>query len=218
MSAAAEPVAWTLDVVEDVQVPGWFFVPAGLAAAEQEQWLAECREALVEITEAQGLDAGELDSQRLRSELLGGLEARAASPSLALFQVWPAGALGSVLCHVSVLASSDLPDWTGIGAAVHPIEAAHLGPGLQCSIRRTVEVDKEPVELASVHLVFDDGETTLMLSLTEALAPVVAYALPGFLTLMESIRMVADDGRPFRSLPPSGLVAEEPWQLEEEQR
>ncbi|UFU07089.1 hypothetical protein [Ruania halotolerans] len=216
MTASAVHTPWTVDVVDDLQIPGWFYVPAGMSATEESAWLAACLDELPTAIGTAGLDGAELGPEDVLPILREALEVRSTSPSHGIFQVWPTRAPAAVTCHITILARADAPRWTELDAVVHAIEAPHIGPGLQCSIRGTVDRDGVSIETASVHLVFDDGETTLMLSINESVAALVALALPGLVALMESIRLVGPEGASFRSRAPSGIVEDPPWQIEED--
>ncbi len=209
--------AWTLGLVdEDFELPGWLFLPEGLEADEQRQWVST---ALGELAGTTGLDARPLDVTGARELLESARAERAASDSHAMFQVWPSFRGETVTCHLNILASGGLPEWTepSDDAVVHPADATHIGPGLQCTTRRVVELqDGRQVELTGVHFLFDNGDVTLLLSLDEAATPLIARALPAFVMLTQNLRMERKaDGAPFEAVPPQGLVADGPWPFEE---
>ncbi|QOR71293.1 hypothetical protein IM660_03030 [Ruania alkalisoli] len=217
MTALQQGSTWFLDVVDDLQIPGWFYVPGNMSSSEQREWLAACLEALPTAIGTRGYDGNEIGPDDVLPSLREALEIRSTSPSHGIFQVWPTRGPGSVFCHVTILDTAVAPRWSELDAVCHSIDAPHIGPGLQCSIEGVVERDGTRMDTASVHLVFDDGETTLMLSINESFAPLVAYALPGLVALMESVRMVDAGGRQFRSIAPSGLLEEAPWNVEDDQ-
>ncbi len=207
------PDEWALDLVDDdLEVPGWLFVPQGMAKEEREQWTAE---ALAEMSGTIGWDGQPIDDADAREVLTAALEQRATSDSLAILQVWPPLGHVAAMCHIDILPSSGMPDWTETDAVLHPIEAPHIGPGLQCSTLRTVQVDDLHLELSSVHFIFDDGDVTLMFSLSEAVAPLISVALPALVLLMHNIRMIrSSDGAVFESVLPRGVV-DEAWSIGE---
>jgi len=217
VEAAVDPEAWGIDVVDDLEIAGWVFVPTGIEPQDHERWIRETASKLGEVVGNEGFEGETVTFEDVRPILQNALDERERAHSVAMFQVWPVQGPAAVYCHVSILSNDGLPDWTEIGAVVHSIEAPHIGPGLQVATRRTIEVEGDPVELASVNLVFDNGEVTLLLTIDESLAPLVAYALPGLLLLMESIRLVRADGVPFVSERQVSLVEDPPWRFEEDQ-
>lgn len=208
---------WVLDVVDDIEMPGWVFVPEGLTAQEQATWTDEITGALLDALDTTGWDGQDISEADVRQVLAAALEERASSPSLAMFQVWPLPAAAAVMCHISVHPSDDLPDWTTLeDVVVHAVAAPHIGPGLQCTVRvRERGAGGEEFELVSVHQIFDDGDLTLVLSLDEAPALLMAPALPGLLALAGVVRMHRGDGTPFVSVAPPSIPDESPWQLED---
>lgn len=214
-AAAASQDEWTVDLAdENFELPGWLYVPAGLEAEIERVWVDQTAAELVELL----ADGSPLPStpDEVREGLRLALAERKDSDSLALFQIWPA--LGSVAatCHINIFRTADLPPWTDGTADVHAVTAPHIGPGLQLTTQDVAGDGDEAIDLVGVHYIFDGGEVTLMLSLHETLAPLVAFALPGFQLLMENIRMTrAVDGAPFRSIAPPLPADEEPWPFEE---
>lgn len=204
---------WALDVVDDgLELPGWVLVPAGLSGKEREAW----RVGLVEeITGTPGWNGEPVTADEARDIVATGLALRESSDALAMFQVLPAVGGETVNCFINVLPSAELLDWRDFGL-VQAAEAAHIGPGLQCSTRRTIEAEGNLIEVAGVHLVFDDGDTSLVFSLDETLAPLISSALLGFLALVQHVGMVGEDGRRFASLPPAGVPPEDVWPLQED--
>lgn len=208
---------WVLDIVEDMEIPGWIYVPDQMTPDQREGWIAGSAHSVAEIVGDKGFDGEDITFADVRPLMEAALEMRDEADSVAMFQVWPARGPASVVCYVTVLPSSGLPDWFEISDVVHSVEAAQIGPGLQCMTRREVIAeDGTPLEVSSVHLVFDNGDVTMMLSIDEAIAELVTLALPGLLILKEIIAMQSSDGVPFRSLPPSGITEDAPWRLEDE--
>lgn len=208
--SALENEEWTLTV--GPVHPGWFIVPTDMGAQERTTWMAETFGSI----RASWGDAWEDEHEKQVLRLLEeGLRVRAESPSTMIFQVWPILGPLALSCHVNVLSSDGLPDWSDLGAVVHSAEAPGIGPGLQCSVRRTLHEGDERIDLMSVHFIFDDGTTTLMLSLDETIAVALARALPGLTGVLESVRMERSDGTTFISIPPDGILEDAPWQLED---
>lgn len=206
---------WRLDVVEDLEFPGWFQLPTDLDDAGRAAWTDACAAEVHTLLASDDPEVEVVGDDDVRRLLAAALELRATSPSLAIFQVWPVSLPATVQCHVNILASADLPDWSTVGDAVvlFPIEAEHIGPGLQLAVRRTVVDEGETVELMSLHYVFDDGDATLMLSLEESLPPLIGAALPGLVGLKDTLRMVREDGTPFVSRAPEGVEPADIWPM-----
>lgn len=206
---------WALDISDDLEVPGWLYLPSGPSSAESSEWMAQAVEMLSPIIGAERWDGKPASEADVRELLAAGLDARALSDAVAMFQVWPVLMPVSVTCVVNILDSSALPDWGETDAVIHRAESPHVGPGLQCSTTRTVSAEADEFELMSVHFVFDNGEVALMLSLEESFPVLVTRALPGFVLLKDVIRMArCSDGKPFASVEPLGILDDSPWTWE----
>lgn len=206
---------WALDLVDDdLELPGWLFVPQGMGMDDQERWVSD---ALADIVGTPGWDERPVSEEDARELLASAIAQRAASDSLAMLQVWPALGPEAAMCHIDILPSDGLPDWAATDAVVHPVESPHIGPGLQCSTLRTVQIDDDVhLDVSGVHFIFDNGDVTLMFSLDETVALLTSIAMPAFVLLMRNIRMVrGSDGAVFESVPPRGVVVEPEWPIEE---
>lgn len=208
-----EDHGWTLDLIDDdLEIPGWLFVPQGLGRADQERWV---RSAQDELADVPAWDGPPPDPALLREMLVHALELREQSESLAVLQVWPALANATAMGHVDVLPSDALWDWTRTDAVVHRIDEPHIGPGLQISTRRTVTLDDIDMDVSSTAFSFDNGEVTLMVAVAETLTPLLTFALPGLLALMRNIRLVdTRNGSAFTSIEPTGVLTEPDWALD----
>lgn len=201
---------WTLDLVEDIDLPGWIFLPEGLSPREQEQWLAEATTLLWGIIGPSLRADDEMNEAMVRSVFRQGLDARFASGSYAMYQVWPRAVPAAVMCHVNVVASQDLPDWRTLDGVLHLADARYLGSGLQYSTRRRVEgVDN--VDLVSANFIFDDGDVALMLTLEESLPPLITPALVGLTILKDALKLTRADGSAFTAVAPAAVVKDESW-------
>ncbi|WP_345217232.1 hypothetical protein [Georgenia halophila] len=209
----SSPAEWVVDLAEDIEIPGWFFVPEAPEDEQQRRWVEECAEALSSVVGSERWDGGVASELDIHEVLRQALDERAATDSDAVFQVWPLDFMAAVMCHVNLVTSASLPSWTDTGAIVHRVEAPHLGAGLQCSTRRTD--DDSGMDVVSVHLIFDNGDVALMLSLGEAPAPLITRVLPEFMMLTEALRIDRADGAPFIAVAPEGQFDEPPWPFEE---
>lgn len=206
---------WSLELVDDVDLPGWVFLPEDLSPGDREVWLSEAANVLSDaIGNSYSEDLAVVQSD-VRSMLEIGLAERAGSGSYLMYQVWPLLAPATVLCHVNVVASEDLPDWNSLDGVVHSADARYIGPGLQFSTRREIDGPEGTVELNSVHLAYDGGDVALLLTLEESLAPLVSRALVGFTLLKDALQLRKGDGTLFASAAPAGLVADEQWPTED---
>jgi hypothetical protein len=207
---------WTLELVEDdIDLSGWLFLPQGMTPDERDVWIAT---AASEVVGNDDMEGAPITAEGARDVLEAGLAERAAVSSQAMFQIWPSLWGVVAMCHINIVQSRELPAWEEVEDAVlHRTEAEHLGPGLQCTTRRAIEVEKDlHVELIGVHVVFDDGEVAVVLSLSESVSPLITRALPTFVRVMENLRLVrTSDGTSFASIPPEGLTAETPFPFEE---
>lgn len=211
MSAPAE---WVVQFTEDIDIPGWFFIPEGVGTDEQNQWVAENAHELRSLVGTNRWDGEPATETDIEDILRLAFDERASTDSDALFQVWPVPFPATVLCHLNLVASSTLPSWRDVGGIVHPLSSPHLGDGVQVSTRGI----EDGVEVSSVHLVFSNGDVALMLSVEEAPALLVARVLPELMFLSEALRLERPDGTPFVGTLPTGQLAEEsPWGFEEAQ-
>lgn len=207
--------AWTLDLAdEELDLPGWRFLPTDLQAAERRQWIAE---SVADLEGSPGWDEEVVSGEQARSLLEQALTQRELSDSLAMVQVWPPFAGHTAMCHVNILPSEAMPAWAELDdAVVHATDAPHLGPGVEVITSRAVE-GLDDVELTGVHFVFDDGATTVMVSLDETLTPLIAIVLPGLVALVRHLRVVNEtDGTAFHAVAPAGLTVEGPWDFQAE--
>lgn len=206
---------WTLDLVDDdLDLPGWLFLPPDLDAAGRQQWLAACVSDL-EGTPLwdEGVVTTELATQLLQEALMH----RAEAESAAMLQVWPPLAGHTAMCHVNLLPSAGMPSWTEMeDAVVQPTDSPHLGPGLEVITSRKLTLDDgEVVDLTGVHFLFDDGELTVMVSLDETLTTLISIALPALVALIHNLRVVnAAEDTVFEAVAPAGLLVEGPWDFE----
>lgn len=206
---------WSLELADDVDLPGWIFLPEDLDQSGRELWLTEASDVLSDAIGASYSENPKTVETDVRSMLEIGLEARADSASYLMYQVWPLLAPATVICHVNVVASEDLPDWKSLDGVVHSADARYVGPGLQFSTRREIDTPDGRVELNSVHLAYDAGDVALLLTLEESLAPLVSRALVGFTLLKDALQLRKEDGTLFASIAPAELVADEQWPTED---
>lgn len=206
------PSEWRVELAEDIDIPGWFFIPDSAGAEDQDRWIAQNAEELSSLVGSNRWDGQPTTEDDIEDILRLAFDERDSSDSDALFQVWPMPFPATVLCHVNLVTSASLPSWSEPGVTVHPMEAPYLGPGVQVSARRT----EDDVDLVSVHLVFDNGDVALIMSLEEAPAPLITRVGPEFMMVSEAIRIEGADGSPFVGTLPVGCRPEEaPWEFEE---
>lgn len=215
LSATHDDEEWGIDLAEDIDVPGWLFIPEGMDSRERARWVKESLDEVSRISDGALGGGRDTTESEVRAVLEWGIEERRRSPSLAVFQVWPMRYPTAVMSHINVVPSAGLPSWAQSEAVVHPIEAPHVGPGLQCTVKDVVWEDGQRFDLTSMHLIFDNGDVTLMLSIDEAPTPLITFALPGLFMLMDNITMARRDGLPFSSIAADDVLQPGPWQVEE---
>lgn len=206
---------WSLDLVDEIEAPGWLFIPEFQDAEEKDRWISLASE---EAATQAGWDGELLEADEIRDVLYAGLLEQAEADAVASFQVWPPFGGVAVMCHLSLFPSEAMPDWAQIGAQVDAVDATNIGPGIRCTTRRMIPSGDESgnVEYVGTYFVFDDGSTTLTLSLGEAYAPLIVRALPGAMTLLENLRLISPvDGQVFQSVAIHGAEEEAPWPFEE---
>ncbi|GGR60122.1 hypothetical protein J2S40_004363 [Nocardioides luteus] len=205
---------WALDLVEEVEVPGWLFIPSDLGPDERREWIAA---AAGELIGESGWDGQPMGQAEVHETLLSALAERDATDSIAVFQVWPPLNGDAATCHIGVYPTAEMPDWLDSDAVVHRFEAPHIGSGIQCSTKRALPNDGGPdVELSGVHFIFRNETSTLVVSLAEAFEPLTVYALRGVLALLHSLRLVRPDTEEaFQSVAFEGVLEDGPWRFEE---
>jgi len=204
---------WVIDLDEALELPGWFLVPDEVGV--QQGWAAELEASLADLVGAEKWDGEATTVDDIRDVLAVGIEVRNASTSDLVYQVWPIAGPVAVYCHVNVFASASLPSWSALGAVRYSVDSPHLGTGVQLSTRQTIQEGETALEYVSVHVVFDNGEVALVMSLDEAMAPLVSRALPGFVALMRAVQLQRSDGAPFVAVPPADLLEDAPWKMED---
>lgn len=208
----SEEVEWFVEIVDGIDIPGWFLIPESADLEQQELWVGQNAEELKMLVGSNRWDGEPTTASDIEDILRLAFVERETTDSDALFQVWPMPFPATVLCHLNLVTSSTLPVWSEVGGIVYPVEAPHLGAGVQVSTRRT----EDDVDLVSVHLVFSNGDVALMLSLEEAPAPLIARIEPEFMLMSEAVRLQSSDGAQFVGILPDGQLPEEaPWQFEE---
>lgn len=214
MTSASEEevVGWSLGFAEDVDLPGWVYLPQGLTDEEQDLFVLEVTRLLHELMRETAPQQPPPADEQLHHLLRAGLAARAESESAVLYQVWPVAGPAAVFCDVNFVRTADLPDWTQMPGVLHPAEARHIGPGLQYSSRRVIEdEDGDPLDVSAVHFVFTDDEQGVMLGLHESSSALISQALIGFGLFKNALTFSRKDGSTFTSKAPAGMIADTEW-------
>lgn len=191
--------------------PGWVQVPDS-ATTDHDSWTEQMVAGLRGLWEQ---DWSEGDEEEVRGILAAGIRAREQSPAAVMFLVWPLQRPVAVLCSVLVAPSQDVAAWMAEHEELHLVEATHIGPGVQYAQRHTRKNSAgEEHELMSLAFVFDDGASALVIRTAETLPALLAQLHAGLGGLLATVRMVDSEGTEFRSLSPSDVLADEPWDLE----
>ncbi|GGH42881.1 hypothetical protein [Microbacterium album] len=192
--------------------PGWLILPGDLPRQEWDAWV---RAATGELREAWGEQWDPRAEDDVRTLLGRGLEDRAASPSVAVLQVWPVFAPIVAMCRVTLMSTQVAPPWRDLGGVLHGVEAEGLGSGLQWVDRSAVSLPHgESVETVTVHYAFDDGTTTVIVGVDETPVGMYLRLLSGLRGMLESIRIERADGARFRGVRPAWLMEDAPWEIE----
>lgn len=210
---------WSIGVAEEVDIPGWLYLPADLSTEEQDTWLDEAGTALVDLIQATApqLDLPPTIAGQVREVLQAGLSARAESTCELMYQVWPVAGPAAVLCEVNATRTEELPDWKQMPGRVHDAVARHIGPGLQYSTRRVVDEGDGPEDLSAVHFVFADASYAFLLSLQEGPSPLIAQALTPLAIFKDALAVVREDGELFSSTPVVEVIEDSAWPVDEEE-
>lgn len=202
---------WTVELVDDLEAPGWLPVPEGLTPSERDQWVADTSGMLEELVGTPRWDGETTTLADIRELLQMALDERDKSDAYALFQVWPVMSAAAVTCHLYVVESDSVPDLTKWDGVLHAAHAEHIGPGVQLSARKELNFDGGSVVVDSVNFVFSDGEALLLVGVDECIPQLAAQVVGGLTALKDILRMVREDGKVFESVLPPGAPVDESW-------
>ena len=206
---------WTVELVEDLNLPGWIPVPEGLTPPEREEWIASTSESLGYLIGTPRWDGETSTSADIRALLQMSLDERERSDAYALFQVWPVMSAAAVTCHLYVVETESLPDIAKWGGVIHAANADHIGPGVQLSARNELLFDGGVVLLESVNYLFTDGEVSLLLGVDDCIPQLATSVVRGLSIFKDLLRIVREDGKVFESVLLPGAPIDETWPIEE---
>lgn len=202
---------WTVELVDDLEAPGWIPLPEGMTPPERDQWVAETSGMLEELVGTPRWDGEKTTITDIRDLLQMALDERDESDAYALFQVWPVMSAAAATCHLYVVESDSAPDLTTWEGTIHAAHAEHIGPGVQLSARKELDFDGGSVVVDSVNFVFSDGEVLLLLGVDECIPQLAAQVVGGLTSLKDLLRLVREDGKVFESVLVPGAPADESW-------
>lgn len=204
---------WALDLVEDIEAPGWLFIPGDLGDQQRREWISA---VLPELVGKEGWNGDPIEADDALDVLTSALAERDQSDSIAMFQVWPPLGGDTATCHIGVFPTAEMPDWLDSDAVVHRFDAPHIGPGIQCSTKRVVSIEDGPdIDLSGVHFIFKSEEVTLVVGLDHTHELLTVNAIRGTLALLGQLRLIrSSDGQKFQSVAFEGVLEESPWRFE----
>ena len=205
------PGDWQLDLAEDIDLPGWVWLPQDLETDMRSAWVAEVAPVVLDLIGAHRPDGAVTTEAMVRDLLEDGLDARADSASYMMYMTFPVRAPAAVMCHVNLAEATELPDWDDLEGRMQPVDARHIGPGMQITTEFTADTDHGRAQLASVAWIFADAEAGLIVNLEPALPELIAHAMVGAGMLMNALSVTRPDGRDFHAAPSTAplLVADE---------
>jgi hypothetical protein len=199
-------------VVEEVDLPGWVWLPEDMEPAQRDSWVEEVVPAVIELIGNPEPDGGSTTSVDVRAVLESGLEARAESPSYMMYLVFPVHAPAAVMCHVNLVQTQDLPDWDDFSGRMHPAQARYLGPGVQITTEVTAETDQGPAELTTLVYIFADAEAGIVVTFEPAFPQLIAQAMVGAGLLINALAVSRPDGTAFEAAPSTApVIAGDEW-------
>lgn len=207
--------SWQLDVADDVDLPGWVWLPEDFQGL-REAWVDEVTPVILDLIGDSEADQGASAAAEVRAVLESALDTRAESSSYAMYLVWPVHAPAAVMCHVNRARVKDLPGWDELDGVTHAVDAEHIGPGLLVSSRFTADTDQGAAELAAVLLVFADEEDAVVVNLEPSLPQLIAQSMVGLGMLVDALAVTRADGSPFQSLPIAPTSNLEEWPTDSE--
>lgn len=213
----AEAASWQLDLVEDIDLPGWVWLPEDMEPDQRTGWVEEVVPAVVELIGDGQTGSGPSISADVRAVLESGLDARDESPSYMMYMVFPVHAPAAVMCHVNLVQTRDLPGWDDFAGRMHTVEGRNLGPGVQITTELTADTDQGPVEVATVVYVFADEEAGIVITFEPSLPELIAQAMIGAGIFINALSVTRPDGSAFQAAPTTApIVAGDEWPFDSE--
>lgn len=193
------------EIAATTRSPGWIGMPEPGDAAQDDAWLSEWTERMrVAFGARWSSDVAQLVPALLRA----GLDRRQLGDLLA-WQVWPAAMPAFATVRARVVASSGAPAWGSDGETVQPFDSAGLGPGVVVHARAALGCSGE--QAAAVLYAFDDGATSVVVSMEPTLLELLSLCAAGMRELVDGMELTKPDGSAFRGLPSDGFVPVERW-------
>lgn len=206
---------WTVELVDDLDVPGWIPVPEGLTYPERERWIDSTSDRLEYLVGTPRWDGEKSRTADIRELLQMSLDERETSDAYALFQVWPVMSAAAVTCHLYLVESDSLPDIAKWDGTLHAANAENIGPGVQLSVRNELLFDGGAILLESVNYMFTDGEVSLLVGVDECIPQLAASVVRGLSIFKDLLRVVREDGKVLESVLPPGAPIDESWPIED---
>lgn len=211
MSEAASASEWSLDLVEDIDLPGWMWLPEDMDAAQRRDWVDEVTPTVLDLVSGSGDGQEPVPEAEVRALIDSALDSRADSESYAMYLVWPVRAPAAVMCHVNLARTEDLPDWGDIEGRMYGVEARNLGPGVQITTDISVEGEDGPEELVTVIYVFAEDEAAIVINLEPSLPQLVGPAMLGAGIFMNALAASRPGGTAFRAQPTTAPIVADEW-------
>jgi len=217
MSESSTESGWSLDLAEDIDLPGWVWLPEDMDAAQRRDWVEEVTPAVLDLVSPPGGAEEATSEAEVRGLIESALDSRAGSPSYAMYLVWPVRAPAAVMCHVNLTRTEDLPDWGDLEGRMHGVEARNLGPGVQITTDVTVEGADGPEELVTVIYVFVEDEAAVVINIEPSLPQLVGPAMLGVGMFMNAIAVSRPGGTAFAAQPTTApLITSDEWDTDAE--
>ena len=191
-----------------IDVPGWLGLPP---IGEEAGWVDE---RLGGLRTAAG-DRWTAELERTAPILLqSGLDRRDPDDMLA-WQVWPGPMPFVAIARLRVADSAGPPAWEGEDVRSEPIDSPTLGRGTRLMATARLDGAGEGERASFLAYLWDDGGTTVALSVDPTLTQLAMLTVPGLESLAERTSIVRDDGTRFWVAAPTDEAAAEVWALED---
>lgn len=203
---------WALDLVEDIDLPGWVWLPEDMDAAQRRGWVEEILPAVLDLVSVPEVGGEPVTADEVREVIESGLDSRADAESYAMYLLFPVRAPAAVMCHVNLVRTEDLPAWDELQGRLHAVEARNLGPGVQITTEISVDGDDGPQQLVTVIYVFVQEEAAIVVTLEPSLPPLIGSAMVGVGMFMNAVAVTRPDGSPFRAEPTTApIITGDDW-------
>lgn len=102
--------------------------------------------------------------------------------------------------------------WRRHGYRLDLVEPGAIGTGVRCVRSERFGSGRDATTIVESHVVFDDGEMSVVVSVAPSRAEIAAHVVPGLAGILGTLEVLRADGSVFRGIRPAGIEIEsEEW-------